>query len=255
MLSPSSGPLFDGPILMADTSTPHGSVAIFDGHGKLLTERSWDLQESHSEIIITEIDLVLKATGLQLKDIHQFACGTGPGSFTGIRVAVNAIKTLAYVFQKPVITIDSLALLAAPALKKHNDVLCLQSAFRNLFYVSRFLRASKTTEAQILAPHAWTSVELTEYFLKDSTSDQGPVLVVGEAYEEFKDTFDPDLRRRFFRDPTLSDRPQSRHLTLGGPGPLEILQWFQVKALYVRASEAEEKVQKKVQEKPGDKTR
>ena len=69
------------------TSTPLGSVALITD--KDVSELTWDQQQSHAEVVTLETEKLLKQNNLELKDIDLFACGTGPGSFTGIRVALE----------------------------------------------------------------------------------------------------------------------------------------------------------------------
>src|SRR6187551_2046549 len=115
--------------LAAETSTPAGSVALFKDQ-TLVEEIKWEKENSHSERITLEAEKILNRAQIKFSDIDRYAVGLGPGSFTGIRVAVNFIRTLAFTFDKPVIAIDSLLLMAAPLLAKGLEVFCMQSAFR-----------------------------------------------------------------------------------------------------------------------------
>ena len=65
-----------------------------------------------SECLLTMIDQTLEEENLTLGEIDYFACVTGPGSFTGIRIGLNTIKSFAYVNKKPVLAVNSLERLA-----------------------------------------------------------------------------------------------------------------------------------------------
>lgn len=98
-------------ILAVDTSTIAASVAIME-NDKLLIEYFVDSKENHSQKIVPMIDEVLRNMGMKPYDIDLFAVITGPGSFTGLRIGVTTIKTMAYAMKKPVrgvTTLDTLA--------------------------------------------------------------------------------------------------------------------------------------------------
>ncbi len=104
-------------ILAADTSTSCGSVALIDFNesthqGVLLAEYLITRTETHNRRLLPEIDRILKSTGLTLDDIDAFAVGTGPGSFTGLRIGVTTFKTLAWSLEKPLKGVPSLMALA-----------------------------------------------------------------------------------------------------------------------------------------------
>lgn len=224
-------------VLAVETSTPLGSVALITKSGT--AESTWDRQQSHAEIITTESEKLLQLSNLSLSDIDVFACGIGPGSFTGIRVALNFIRALAYAYDKPVLTLNSLELLALPALRKHDNVFCMQSAFRNLFYVSHYHR-NKHGYDEILEPKAWTLAELEQY-RSNST------LVVGEAFDKYKNHINKEQLLDFYRDTELEDRPKAssfQYMNLSHSDASDFQAWSETRPLYIRASEAEEKLRK-----------
>ena len=88
-------------ILAFDTSTAQGAVAVLEGE-RVLIERTWRREKSHSELLTAEIESTLIDAATEMSSVDAFAVGQGPGSFTGIRVAINAARALAYALQKPV---------------------------------------------------------------------------------------------------------------------------------------------------------
>jgi tRNA threonylcarbamoyladenosine biosynthesis protein TsaB len=105
--------------LALDTSTSTGSLALSRGQD-ILFEYNWRRQKSHSETVTAEIENALEKLNLKAKDVELFAVGTGPGSFTGIRVAVNIAKTFSYSLDIPLVAIDSLEILAGAAFSQKN---------------------------------------------------------------------------------------------------------------------------------------
>ena len=65
-----------------------------------------------SEILLTAIDGLLDRTGLALADVDVYAAVTGPGSFTGIRIGLNTVKTFASVTGRKIVAVNSIEKLA-----------------------------------------------------------------------------------------------------------------------------------------------
>ena len=95
-------------ILVIDTSTMVSSVALVDEE-KIYSEITINAKKNnHSEKLILLIDEVLKSSDVKLEDVDVFGCSVGPGSFTGLRIAISTIKGLAQSLQKPVIGASTL---------------------------------------------------------------------------------------------------------------------------------------------------
>ena len=98
-------------ILAIDTSAVCASVAVTE-NGKILSESSINTGLTHSRTLMPMIDSVLRNGEIALDSIDTFACSVGPGSFTGIRIGVAAIKGLCDALVKkcvPVSTLEALA--------------------------------------------------------------------------------------------------------------------------------------------------
>ncbi|MDX9709637.1 MAG: tRNA (adenosine(37)-N6)-threonylcarbamoyltransferase complex dimerization subunit type 1 TsaB [Trichloromonas sp.] len=98
-------------LLLVDTATPAGSVAVCQGE-KLLGEIVLSGPANHTDHLLGTIDELLRGAGLALDDMDGFAVVLGPGSFTGLRVGVATVKGLALAAGKPVVGVSSLAALA-----------------------------------------------------------------------------------------------------------------------------------------------
>ena len=98
-------------LLLVDTATPTGSVAVSQGE-KLLGEIVLSGPANHTDHLLGNIDELLRGVGLTIGDMDGFGVFLGPGSFTGLRVGVATIKGLALATGKPVVGVSSLASLA-----------------------------------------------------------------------------------------------------------------------------------------------
>lgn len=125
-------------ILGIDTSSRFLSLGAYDG--AKLYEYNMDLGTRHSSLLIPVIKRVLDALGWGAGDIDYFACGLGPGSFTGLRVGVASIKGMSWPLSKPVIGISSLDILACNAKVADNPIAVIVDAKRALTYCGIYKR-------------------------------------------------------------------------------------------------------------------
>jgi tRNA threonylcarbamoyladenosine biosynthesis protein TsaB len=98
-------------ILGIETSTKTGSVAVVSEAG-VIAQYSLNIEVTHSERLMATVDRVLKDTGLTIADMGGYAVAIGPGSFTGLRIGLSAVKGLALVTNKPVAAVPTLEALA-----------------------------------------------------------------------------------------------------------------------------------------------
>lgn len=99
-----------GPIILAiDTSSSEArlAVSISENIFAALTVRS---NHPHSQTLFSQISTLLQLVDMRVEEIGAFAVATGPGSFTGLRVGLAAIKGLADSLNRPCLGVDSLDL-------------------------------------------------------------------------------------------------------------------------------------------------
>ena len=102
-------------LLAVDTSSGAGSLALArDGENGWI-ECSSLPEEWKSTTLHTELQTLLSRRGLKTSDVDAYAVATGPGTFTGLRIGLTAVKGLAEVHQKPVIPVSTLELIAIAA--------------------------------------------------------------------------------------------------------------------------------------------
>ncbi|MCM5557980.1 tRNA (adenosine(37)-N6)-threonylcarbamoyltransferase complex dimerization subunit type 1 TsaB [Pleomorphomonas sp. JP5] len=97
--------------LALDTANDRVAVAL-SGDGKE-TVRAEAISRGHAERLFPLIDEVLTAAGVDIECVGRIAVNVGPGSFTGIRIAVAAGRGLGLALGVPVVGIDALRLIAA----------------------------------------------------------------------------------------------------------------------------------------------
>jgi len=98
-------------ILAVDTSTRAGSLAVLRGD-KLLAELSSVPGEPYSTRMFTDLDRLLGNLGVGLGHFDLFAVGAGPGSFTGLRVGITAVKAWGELYGRPIVAVSGLEAVA-----------------------------------------------------------------------------------------------------------------------------------------------
>ena len=97
-------------LLALETSSEWCSVALFSG-GQILA-REVLAGQTHSELLLPMVEGLLAEAGLSLASLDAVAFGSGPGSFTGLRIACGVAQGLAYAAGLPVVAVSSLLALA-----------------------------------------------------------------------------------------------------------------------------------------------
>lgn len=102
-------------ILAFDTATSNCSVAVTRGNlpeGKVVGSLGFDSGVTHSRRLLGAIDWLLQTTEMDIGDLSALAVGTGPGSFTGLRIGMAIAKGFAHGKGLPMIGISSLDAIA-----------------------------------------------------------------------------------------------------------------------------------------------
>lgn len=136
-----------GLVLMVDTSTRASIVAVGAEAVQALSCR--EVQHRHGSHVLEQIDEVLAEAGATLAEITALAVGTGPGSFTGLRVGLATVKTMAYARALPLVGVmssDALRAAGAAAGADPDAVVVLPAGARD-HYLAR-----PGTDPQLVAP-------------------------------------------------------------------------------------------------------
>ena len=98
-------------ILAVDTSTSAATAAIMED-GRLVSEYILNINRAHSQKIMGIIDDLFRKSAISPTEIDLYACSSGPGSFTGLRIGAAIIKGMAQTFGKPIVGVPTLDALA-----------------------------------------------------------------------------------------------------------------------------------------------
>lgn len=102
-------------LLAIDTSGKHGSIALAQSAERSPDKNAVDLIETvallggtFSAQLVPQIASLLSAHGFTKHDLGAFAVASGPGSFTGLRIGLAAVKALAEVLHRPIAAVSLL---------------------------------------------------------------------------------------------------------------------------------------------------
>ena len=101
-------------VLALDTSSPSGSLAVLRDE-KVIGVVSTATGEVYSSRMFRELEFLLGELSLRMEEFELFAVAAGPGSFTGLRVGLAAVKGWAEVYRKPIAAVSALEAVAVQA--------------------------------------------------------------------------------------------------------------------------------------------
>lgn len=121
-------------ILAFDTSGPHCAAALWTGDTPFLA-RIEPMAKGQAERLLPLLEALLAEAGLGWRDLSALAVGTGPGNFTGIRIAVAAARGLALGLGIPARGVTRLAALAQGLPR---PLIVVEDARRGMVYLQGF---------------------------------------------------------------------------------------------------------------------
>jgi len=110
-------------ILNIDTALDTASVCL-SKDGNVLQFSSSENQKDHASWLHSEIAGLLQKSGKTIKDLDAVAVSVGPGSYTGLRVGLAAAKGFCYALDIPLITINTLKIIALAVKDEAIDIIC-----------------------------------------------------------------------------------------------------------------------------------
>lgn len=162
-------------ILAVESSAKAASAAIWED-GRLLSEAYVNVGLTHSQTLLPMVRSVFEHAGLTIGEIGGFAVSHGPGSFTGIRIGVSAVKGMAQGLGRPCFGVSTLEALAYNVKHMNGTVFSLMDARCNQYYTAAFScsggRITRLTEDEALT-HEEFSNRVSKY--------ETPLIFVGDG--------------------------------------------------------------------------
>ncbi len=223
-------------ILAVETATGCGSVSLTQGaidDGRILGEYTNRPDITHSRRLLGSIDQLLENAGISWDDIDGLAISLGPGSFTGLRIGMAAVKGIAMATGLPLVGVPTLDGLAVQCCGLDKPVCCLLDARKKQVYGAFYTFGAdhfsiRTSDFFVLSPE-----ELL-------TRINEPTLLAGPGILEYRELFlsagNVDILPGTLAQPRASAVGFLGAKLLGENNTVDPAT---VAPLYVRASEAE----------------
>ncbi len=159
-----------------------------------------EVEVSHSRTLFERIDNCLRSASINIREVDLFAVGLGPGSFTGIRIAVSTARMLARVNEAALVGLESQELFARGAPHDHDQIVVAFDARKKRVFGALYLR-EKGILREIISPGDYTMEELCRNIDREKSClalGNGAllyrdVLEAGSPAAEIHHPFRPDL--------------------------------------------------------------
>ena len=130
-------------LLALETSAKAASCAVLEDGVPVAS--AWQCTGlTHSRTLLPMVEDMLRSSELRIEDMDAIAVAAGPGSFTGLRIGVAAVKGLAWAAEKPCIPVSTLEGMAWPLAHLTGPVVCAMDARRQQIYNAVFLAGEGT---------------------------------------------------------------------------------------------------------------
>lgn len=172
-------------LLGIDTSGKTASAALFDSESELfLAQNTVYTQKTHSQVIMPMVKDVLAQAGKELSDLDGIAAANGPGSYTGLRIGVAAVKALSFGLGIKCCGVSTLLGLACNNLAYKGHICAIMKARGDLVYTCTYKSdgycVEQVTEEQIISRD-----ELAEYLALNVKE----AMLCGDGAAEFYNTY------------------------------------------------------------------
>ena len=164
-------------ILSLDSSAQVATVALCEDE-RLLAEYTLNNGNTHSETLLPMVESVLASYGITTDEIGLFACTSGPGSFTGVRIGAATVKGLAFGRSVPCVGVSTPEAIAEN-LTLHRGLICpVMNARRGQVYTALF-RSDGERLVRLMEDTPLSVAELDELL----SAYGEPVAFAGDGYE------------------------------------------------------------------------
>jgi len=231
-------------ILAVDTSSPAGSLAVLKGTRTIGTVAAWTA-ELYSSRMFRQLEFLLRELSLRMDDFELFTVANGPGSFTGLRVGLTAVKGWAEVHGKPIAAVSTLDAVAVQSQSEAARLVSVLDARRGQVYFAFYQKASSLADSTPTiegTEQVGTPAELLEQ-LESGLCDRDAAIVtpVPELVEASLSRFETGLKHGRVRieevSPTLA--PYIGRLGLSHAEKGKLTDPLKLDANYIRPSDAE----------------
>ncbi len=167
-------------ILGIDTSGRIASCAVCD-EDRVISQSTIYTELTHSQVILPVCQKVLEDAGVSLQDIDGIAVANGPGSYTGLRIGISAVKAMCFALDKKCAGISTLESLAYNMVGSKGTILAVMRARADLLYTAAFKSDGRSLT------RLWEDMIISESALAEKIAEIKDVILVGDAAKELSE--------------------------------------------------------------------
>lgn len=222
-------------VLAIDTSNKTMAVALAE-EGNVVAVKKINIKRNHSIQLMPAVESLVKEVGWQPKDLDRIAVANGPGSYTGVRIAVTTAKTLAWALQCELVTYSSLEAMVLGHSFSSDKLLCpLFDARRDNLYTGLY---QITDTGKVVSVKEDRHVSLTEWLIQLVELNQ-PIEFIGEDVGHFYNQIKEQIgdRVRYNSENDHLPKVESMAINAVTQTPVSI---HEVTPDYLKMTEAEE---------------
>lgn len=169
---------YRGVLLAIETSSPLGSVALFE-RGVLLASHEARVSNAHGESLLPIVDRLVREAGFSPSRIGRIAVGVGPGSFTGVRIAVATVKGIALSTGAEVVPVTSIDALSCEVANERGEGAVVVAVLGGL--PGEVFVGVRRGEVLLREPTSFEVASANELLSSLHRERSGALLVVGEG--------------------------------------------------------------------------
>lgn len=147
---------------------------------KLVCEKYISGQNDHAKNIVSVLEQILKAEGIEASDLDRIVCGIGPGSYTGVRMGVTVAKMIGAFLNKEVYEISTLDLMASG---QEAEALAMIDSRRGNAFCAHYLNGVKTDNEAIRNQAEYKALYPNACILTESSFKVDPLKCIKIAHK------------------------------------------------------------------------
>lgn len=231
-------------VLAIDSSTPVAGIALLDEE-QLIREEFVNYKKNHSETLMPMVAEVLRGCDRSLAEVDALAVTIGPGSFTGLRIGLGAVKGMSLAASIPVVAISTLEVLAANIAGTDSLVCPALNARKQEVYAA--LYESRGAYPQLLTEEMACSPQDLARRAREVSVQYGfqHIIMLGDGYAPYRYIFEEQLGDCLVKAPLHLMLPRASalgSLALRRIARQEFAEVMTLRPHYVRLSEAESRL-------------
>ena len=222
-------------ILGIDTSSLAASVAVIEDD-KLICEYTINTKKTHSQKLMPMIENMLNISDIDINDIDLIAVCEGPGSFTGLRIGMSTAKAISHISKQPIITVNSVELLAGSMDMCDKHICSILDAQRTQVYTGKY----KYENNELIEVEAVDVKEIDD-LLSEIGDTEEEWIILGEAVYKYKQKIN-EIDNIFIPSPSHNINRASSLCAIAinkYNKDVDVHNCYSVEPLYIRKSQAE----------------